>query len=262
MQVLLQEIAMGDLTYNIKRYFSFSKEELITLSLVSLCFGFVLAFRDWGITSFNLYYGLFNFMNALLIVFFSIIMRECTHKIWALSQGYTATIKSWKGGIFITLFIAFLTNGFLPFLAYGGVVINHLRLERLGKFRYWTNLMDHASISLSGPLANLILAIFFKALGAAGLNPVLMHKAMVINILLCLFNLIPLPPFDGGDIFYASRLVYIFFVGFALSLSAILYYTSLIWQAFFLAIVLGGIAWLYWGTKMEGMFGSNGGGGH
>jgi Zn-dependent protease len=161
-------------------------------------------------------------------------------------------LRPWKLGILITLFLAFLSNGYLPFLAYSGVYIYHLKLERLGRFRYYTNLSEHATISMMGPMANLLLAIVFKML--IPLNPFWMYKAMVINLLLALMNMIPIPPFDGADIFYWSTLRYAFCVVFFGTLAFLLYLTNMVWDAVWIAALLGAVGWFIFGTRISKEF--------
>jgi Zn-dependent protease len=76
-------------------------------------------------------------------------------------------------------------------------------------FRHPTR--DMALSSLAGPAANLAVALvsgllfrLVTALGVAGFAQLLLGYFVLFNIILCFFNLIPIPPLDG------SRLVYYF----------------------------------------------------
>ncbi len=62
-----------------------------------------------------------------------------------------------------------------------------------------------AKVALAGPLANFITALFFGLIlrFMSGLNPTLMvlfAYIVWINLLLMLFNLVPIPPMDGSKI--------------------------------------------------------------
>ncbi len=74
------------------------------------------------------------------------------------------------------------------------VNFNNLRNPRIGM----------ALVSLAGPLSNILLAILFVIPLKLGLinaisGPILV-KAIFINIVLAVFNLIPIPPLDGSKI--------------------------------------------------------------
>jgi len=62
---------------------------------------------------------------------------------------------------------------------------------------------DSAFISLAGPASNLILALFLSILIRFGgvIFAGLFIPAIILNIALAIFNLIPIHPLDGGKIF-------------------------------------------------------------
>lgn len=94
---------------------------------------------------------------------------------------------------------------FLLFAGFGWgkpVPVNHLNLRR-GK---WGRLL----VSLSGPISNLILIFVFglalrlvftfTALPQTNGLVIFLLALIIINIILMLFNLIPVPPLDGGEL--------------------------------------------------------------
>lgn len=68
---------------------------------------------------------------------------------------------------------------------------------------------DNMLVALSGPLSNLVLAIItmfivkILLVTGVGLNEISLNILMAIvslNVLLCVLNLLPLPPFDGSKV--------------------------------------------------------------
>lgn len=66
---------------------------------------------------------------------------------------------------------------------------------------------DMVIVSLAGPISNLLMAIFWAGIMKIGLNlspwfgvPLIYmgQAGMIINIVLCILNCLPLPPLDGG----------------------------------------------------------------
>jgi Zn-dependent protease len=81
-------------------------------------------------------------------------------------------------------------------------------------FNLRDGLKDFALISVVGPLTNLLLAIiasvlihiFFSGLSfgevsASGLIGLILSQIVYLNLLLAIFNLIPIPPLDGSKVF-------------------------------------------------------------
>lgn len=71
---------------------------------------------------------------------------------------------------------------------------NNLRDQRYGD----------AKVAAAGPLANLIMAVLFaivfRFLDPASMFSFLVSEIIIINLILMIFNLVPLPPLDGSKV--------------------------------------------------------------
>ncbi|PSB03034.1 site-2 protease family protein [Merismopedia glauca] len=139
------------------------------------------------------------FIRLIIILVVSITIHELAHGIVALSQGDNTpqvtghmTLNpvvhmGWESLIFLCL----------VGIAWGQMPVNP------SKFRY--HKLSNILVSAAGPVSNLGLA----SIGIAGLylskdnglvSQEFLYLAAQINITLCLFNLLPIPPLDGFHI--------------------------------------------------------------
>ena len=195
-----------------KRYWpleGFEKRGLV-ISLIILSLIFFLHFFgeteiDWG-------FGIRKFLLTLLFVAIAFLIRELAIRTIATWLGYRAQYKAWILGLVVGIIIIFVSYGKLIFLAAGTLVITHLPIHRLGKGYYELNMKHLGWIAMASPIANMLFAIILKSLSVwTGLA--FFEKAMMINIWIALFDMVPIPPFNGSRTFFGSRYVYIFVLG-------------------------------------------------
>jgi Zn-dependent protease len=176
-----------------------------------------------------------------VVLLFSIIVHEVAHGYVALLNGDPTARMLGRitlnpvphidpvGSILLPLMLLISQSSFLIGWA-KPVPVNPLnyRNYRWGEF----------AVSAAGPVSNLVLAAIFSVVLRLGLeNPGLMQLAyygVSINILLALFNLVPIPPLDGSHILalvlpreMARLYAHLQPVGFILIL--ILMFTGILW---------------------------------
>ncbi len=163
----------------------------------------------------------YDFIFQILILLFSVIIHEVAHGYAANVLGDPTarlegrlTLNPIKhidpfGSIILPLLLYFSHAGFLigwakpvPYNAY------NLRNHRWGE----------AIVAVVGPLSNIIIAIIFGLIIRFGvglgfsMSPAVLHITsyiVIINLVLAIFNLIPIPPLDGSKILFT-----VFRIGF------------------------------------------------
>jgi len=152
-------------------------------------------------------------LPQFVILLFSIVWHEVAHGRIALWRGDTTARDAGRltlnpvphidpfGTVLFPL-ILFMTGSPVLFGWAKPVPVNPLRLRE--------SLKDMAIISAAGPLSNFGLAVVFSiflrlavAYGGSGLMVQLFYYGMYINLILMIFNLVPIPPLDGSKILMA-----------------------------------------------------------
>lgn len=239
------------ITYNIQRYFKFSAEELRGLIFGILIIAFIVSFDDWGVKTFNLYQGLRNLFNAILIVTLAVLFRISAQRITGLTLGYKVEYRMWLYGLLTGLVLIIVSNGKLWLLLPGGLLFYHMPGHRLGAFRYGLNYFPIGVIAFFGPLSNLLLAMAFKWLLVYFPGNLILEKAMNINIWFALFTMLPVPPLDGSHVLFATRLWYAFCGTLVFVLAITLYFLN-IFPALVISLLAAIAVWFayVWMTKL------------
>lgn len=143
--------------------------------------------------------GWFGF--SLVAVTFSFLLHELGHKFAAQKMGAWAEFRMYPAGLILGLLMSII--GFL-IAAPGAVMIS----GRIGE-------RDNGIISIAGPAVNGVLALVFLVLSlmTTGHLMVLFFLIAHLNVVLAIFNMIPIMPFDGSKIFRWNKPVYFTMVG-------------------------------------------------
>lgn len=251
--------------HSVRENFNFSRSELSQLFWTSLAFGFALSFRKWGAgEAIDIPVGLVNLLFATIAVLLCMYIHISLQKLVAIKLGYKATYSFWLNGLLFTVFLAFLSFGYLAFVLPGAVMIEQVPRLRLGKFRYGLNLKDIARISLAGPMSHVLLILILGPIFfATGRNEALLSMIMV-NLLLAIYSILPIPKIDtpskmdsGSDglgMFYFSRTLYVLvfittvvFAGLVLSSAN----TVGMGWLFIIAFIIGCLFALFYSISLE-----------
>ncbi len=147
---------------------------------------------------------------ALLILILSIVAHEVAHGLAALWQGDRTARDAGRltlnpiphidpiGSVALPM-LMFLTG--MPFL------FGYAKPVPVNPYNFRNIKYGEALVSFAGPLVNIIfVAIFVVLLKFVPMNELYTSVAqmvVLINIVLALFNLMPIPPLDGSKILFA-----------------------------------------------------------
>lgn len=185
---------------NFGRTTGFGKVETrhILIAILALSASFTLLYmRNKGFFSSNFFTNTICwFVFSLVAVTFSFFLHELGHKFVAQKMGSWAEFRMFPAGLLLGIVMAMF--GFL-IAAPGAVMISGRIDER-----------ENGLISIAGPAVNGVLALLFMMLSliTSGHVMLLLHLIAHLNIVLALFNMIPISPFDGSKIFRWNRQIY------------------------------------------------------
>jgi len=171
-----------------------SISEILSLILTSLVIGFI--FMDRFTKSPKL--RKFDFralIYASLIVSPGIILHELMHKFVALFFGISAVFKIFPIGIILAIVLKLVNSPFI-LIAPGYVEIGNT-----------TDLTQLFFVAFSGPLINLILfiiaLIIIRKKKLSRNQHLFWYVTKQINIILFIFNMLPIPPLDGSKVWFS-----------------------------------------------------------
>ncbi len=175
--------------------------------LKDLFFSWVLLSLAFAVLFYNGSF-IYSFVVSLLVVGSAFVFHELAHKFVAFRFGCSAFFKANYTLLFLAVFMSFF--GFI-FASPGAVVINGFLTRKRS-----------ALISLAGPLANLFFALLF--IPFFWITPSIAFFGFSINSWLALFNLLPIPGFDGFKVFLWNKYYYSLFMILAVIMSFIAYF--------------------------------------
>ena len=157
-----------------------------------------------------------EYLFLIIILIFSIVIHEVSHGAMANYLGdptakYAGrlTLNPIKhldpiGSIILPLFLVIMAK-----LTGGGIIFGWARPVPINPYNFRDQKYGSAKVALAGPGSNLALALvfglalrFFPILDILPGLSLMFSYIVYINILLAVFNLLPIPPLDGSHILF------------------------------------------------------------
>ncbi|OGR30555.1 MAG: hypothetical protein A2139_00725 [Desulfobacca sp. RBG_16_60_12] len=142
----------------------------------------------------------------VVVLLFSVIVHEVAHGYIALMNGDPTARMLGRLTLNPIPHIDPVGTILLPLLLYlsGAPVVGMAKPVPVNPLNFRNYRWGEFAVSAAGPVSNLVLAVVFSVLLRLGIdNPGFVTLAILgvrINIILALFNLIPIPPLDGSHI--------------------------------------------------------------
>lgn len=148
---------------------------------------------------------------SFFILFFSVIVHEIAHGYVALKKGDTTARDAGRLTFNPLPHIDIFGTIILPLLLLltkAGIMIGWAKPVPINPYAFGNPKKDLILVSAAGAISNILLAIILSMLVRIfHINNEFIFFGILINLLLAFFNLIPIPPLDGGQIM-ASLLPY------------------------------------------------------
>lgn len=212
-----------DTKSNIKKYLKFDFRESRGILLTIFIYGFILSYKYWGPgDEFSLSYGLINLVLAIGVAFLILMIDLLGHSIVGMKYGFKPEYRVLVSGLLFSLVLIFISRGNLIFLLPGGVFLHTLKRSRLGYFRYGTDKRHIGYVTMAGPLAVVLFVMALENLNVwfgVNIDKIIINGFPILNQIIlfgwifAVCSLLPFPKMDGFDIFYDSRLTYVFMAG-------------------------------------------------
>ena len=148
---------------------------------------------------------------AFLVLIFSLSVHEAAHA-WSASQLGDDTARR-LGRVTLNPVVHADPIGtlLLPLIAMlsGAPVIGWAKPTPVNTRNLRQPRRDHILVTAAGPISNLLIAFAaaaamrFGAMSGGSLSDLLIYEALTLNVLLAVFNMLPIPPLDGGQIMMA-----------------------------------------------------------
>ena len=153
----------------------------------------------------------------IFILLFSITFHEYAHGFVAYKLGDQTPKIAGRLTINPTKHIDLLGTIILPFLLIiltGGYAFGYAKPVPINPYNFKNPKKDIMWVGIAGPLSNLILALVMSLimrLGPISTIKLPLQYGIIVNLVLFIFNLIPIPPLDGSRIvtaFLSSKNAY------------------------------------------------------
>ena len=149
----------------------------------------------------------------LIILVLSAIIHEVAHGYAALYQGDVTAKYEGRLTLNPLVHIDIIGSVLIPlalFIGNSQVLVGWAKPVPINPYNFKNQRYGEAIVSFAGPASNLVIAVIFGLLirlansfSVAQSTITIMSLIVLINLILAIFNLVPIPPLDGSKILFA-----------------------------------------------------------
>ena len=204
----------------------------------------------------------FEFVFEIAILIMSVVIHEVAHGYAA--RAYGDRTAEYQGRLTLNPLkhLDLMGSFIVPALSFflGGFIFGWAKPVPYNPYNLKPGRWPEAFVALAGPLANFSLAVLFSlilrfSLSGGYASPAFLHivaLVVFVNLLLMVFNLMPIPPLDGSKLFFAlfPEKLYVmrgFFERYGFIL--VIIFIFFIWQ--FIAPLVSVLFSLFTGTVLQ-----------
>jgi len=189
-----------------------------------------------------------DFVFQIAVLIMSVVIHEVSHGYAASYLGDQTARYQGRLTLNPLKHLDFVGSFLVPSLAYflGGFIFGWAKPVPYNPYNLQPGRWSEAAVAVAGPTSNILLALIFGILLRMGVSsdPAFIQITSLIvfiNILLAIFNLMPIPPLDGSKLLFAifpDKLFQIrgFFEKYGLML--VLFFIFFLWQFIFPVIAV------------------------
>jgi len=184
-------------------------------------------------------YFILNLIKFIILSFIALVIHKHAQRYFANKAGASTTLDIWKIrrigfkpkqhlpfnlplGIILPILISFLSLGQIYFATPISSKIKVKPAYRIGRKYIRLTEFEYAKIAVSAPMIHILIALFLYPI-----NLPIIKDFVLINTMLAIFLMLPLPGLLGTTVLFSSKPLYIFSTIFILTIAFFLKLTTI-----------------------------------
>ena len=152
-----------------------------------------------------------NFLFTIIILIMSVVIHEVSHGSMAYLLGDPTAKNAGRLTLNPLAHLDLMGSLIVPLVAYftAGLMFGWAKPVPYNPYNLKNQKYGDALVAMAGPTSNLLVALVFGLLLRFNLFMIVpnligaFQMIVIINLVLAIFNLIPIPPLDGSKIFFS-----------------------------------------------------------